>query len=94
MRNPAVAEWVQTCWGCPDQYEGRLADGRWFYFRYRYGWATLGLGADLGEAIGDRNRAGMDVGDNLRGVFGSDEERDEVFDQLLAWRLGGARDGA
>lgn len=28
---------VQTCWACPSQWEGFMADGQVFYIRFRHG---------------------------------------------------------
>lgn len=37
----AIAEAAMTCDTCPVQIEGRLDDGRWFYFHARYERAIL-----------------------------------------------------
>lgn len=74
-----VATVEQTSGGCPEQYEGTLIDGREFYFRYRHGWASLGLGEDRYSS----KDAGMAVGDGWAGVFESEVERDRTFRQLL-----------
>lgn len=87
MEHPAVATATLTCGACPVQYEGQLLDGRHFYFRYRWGRATLGIGATPDAAAEDPDEVGLTVGDNLRGVFDSDEERDAVFARLLATHL-------
>jgi hypothetical protein len=83
ISHPAIASSAQTCWACPEQYEGQLIDGQFFYFRYRFGCATLGVGPTLDEAVEDPREARLRVGDNLRGTFDSTEERDLVFAQLL-----------
>ncbi len=70
---------TQTCWGCPDAYEGRLVDGREFYFRYRYGHVTL----RVSHGEDDERVASRSLGDSLQGVFESSEQRDRVFSQLL-----------
>ncbi|UTC28168.1 hypothetical protein GURKE_01370 [Brevundimonas phage vB_BpoS-Gurke] len=42
--DPSVfAEIVQTCTVCPSQWEGRLADGTYFYARYRGARIRIGL---------------------------------------------------
>jgi hypothetical protein len=84
----AIAEQEQTCLACPEQYQGTLVDGRTFYFRYRHGWATLGLGHDLDSAVLDPEGVGREVGDDLDGQFASPEIRDSVFAILLAERFG------
>lgn len=40
-----------TCGAAPVQIEGRLTDGRTFYFRSRHQHAKLGVGADQDEAV-------------------------------------------
>lgn len=47
----ASIEW--TCSACPVQAEGRLSDGRWFYFRARHEAATLSAADTLDDAIED-----------------------------------------
>lgn len=46
-----VADCRLTCPSVPTQYEGTLADGRVFYFRYRFGRAQLGFGQTTEEAV-------------------------------------------
>lgn len=83
MLSPLVSEAEMTCAVCPVQYEGKLLDGRWFYFRYRFGWASLAVGPDYDTVMG-RQDVGMAVGDSLQGFFDADEQRDAVFQELLA----------
>ena len=78
--DPRVATSTQTCFGCPDAYEGQLKDGRFFYFRYRYGMVGLSVGED--ESCAD-DRARMELGDSLAGVFTSSQQRDAAFTMLL-----------
>lgn len=78
--DPRVVSVVQTCFGCPDAYEGRLRDDRLFYFRYRHGHVSLSVGADLDQPDA---RVGQFLGEDLQGVFDSREQRDEVFTWLL-----------
>jgi hypothetical protein len=87
LSHPVVATSAYTCWGCPEQYEGQLVDGRFFYFRFRWGVATLGLGITPDAAVEDDREARFAVGDNLRGVFDDDLERDLIFARLLAERI-------
>lgn len=84
--HPLVREFRQTCFGCPEQYEGRLTDGRWFYFRYRNGWASLAIDNSYDAAMG-RQDVGTEVGDGLQGIFDSPQQRDEVFAALLRQAL-------
>ena len=46
-----VAEAVETCAGCPAQWEGRTDDGRRIYARYRFGCLTVGVGRTHDEAV-------------------------------------------
>jgi hypothetical protein len=88
LAHPLIAESDHTCWGCPDQYEGTLTDGRWFYLRYRWGVAQLGVGVDLDDAVRDScGGSSRRISDGLAGIFESDEQRDEVFAALLGERL-------
>jgi hypothetical protein len=63
-----------TCEACPTQYEGRLPDGRIYYFRYRSGHAWLGLGETIDDAVED-SFAGpvLVLGDRLSGSMEEDE---------------------
>lgn len=83
INHPLVATTTQTCFACPEQYEGRLVDSRWFYFRYRHGWASLAVGHDYDAVMGGED-CSVNVGDSLQGEFDSPEQRDQVFAQLLA----------
>jgi hypothetical protein len=76
-----VAEHVWTCRARPSQVEGKLVDGRWFYFRYRHGWASLGVGATLDEAIDDPSEAAIRYGGKDGGVVGEAEFR-RLFEVL------------
>jgi len=68
----------------PDQHEGTLVDGRWFYLRLRWGVAVLGLGDTLDAAVEDSTGGqSVFVGDSLMGKFESDGQRDQVFSSLL-----------
>jgi hypothetical protein len=87
IQHPAIAEQEQTCIACPEQYQGSLIDGHTFYFRYRHGFASLGVGADLDSAVKDPEQAGRRFGDDLEGGFESTQVRDEVFTQLFGDRF-------
>lgn len=76
-----VATDTQTCYACPTQWEGRLHDGRHFYFRYRHGWASLAVGYDIDDVKG-RSHVGMEYGDHLAGVL-DDSEYHRLFLALL-----------
>lgn len=84
--HPDVAEYRQTCAACPEQYEGRLTDGRWFYFRVRWGKARLAIGDTLDEVLG-REHVITTFGDPMQGQFEEEGQREAVFAELLAdWR--------
>lgn len=80
--HPLVASSTRTCYACPEQYEGKLTDGRWFYFRYRNSWAGLAVGENYDDVMG-REDAGMASGDGLQGIFGDHQIRDQVFAELV-----------
>ena len=46
-----LIELDQTCGACPEQYEGKLADGRHIYLRHRHGWGHLSVGSTVDDAI-------------------------------------------
>lgn len=91
LTDPRVAE-SRGGGMCPEQHEGRLHSGEFFYFRYRHGHASVTL-ADRPEVYGAwesgfLREAGMEVGHPLDGTFGDDEElRNQTFSALLD-RLG------
>jgi hypothetical protein len=81
-----VATYRETCIACPTQYEGTLKDGRVFYFRYRHGRATLGLGADEHAAVCDPSTVGIRFEeDHLSGYVTEDEFKD-LFVRLMECR--------
>jgi hypothetical protein len=86
VNHPDIADFEQTCGACPEQYEGTLNDGSTFYFRYRHGWASLGIGADLDAAVCDPREVGESVGDHYQGMFDTEDQRDAVFARLLDQR--------
>lgn len=59
-----------------------MHDGRWFYYRYRGGHASLALGADRDAVLG-RHDVIVQVGDGLQGCFDSEQQRERVFVALL-----------
>lgn len=86
LTDPRIRSQVQTCFACPEQYEGELITGEYFYFRYRYGVASLYLsweGVPRGPEKADAYDS-MSVGnDSLSGIFESSEERNNTFKALL-----------
>lgn len=82
-----VAGYTQTCMACPAQWEGRLVDGRFFYFRYRSGHAALRIGDTREEAIEDSWGTSLQIGDQLDGSMDEDEFKHRL---VQLWNL---RDG-
>lgn len=76
-----------TSIAAPMQYEGQLRDGRRYYFRYRWGIASLGIGASTVEAIADPDTVSVKIGDELDGYLDADQF-EEVAAHLLAHRTG------
>jgi len=73
---PQVTTFKQTCSACPSQWEGKLADGRWLYVRYRWGNLRVGIGEDWPTAIMNSSHRPIideDLGDDLAGVLTTEE---------------------
>lgn len=89
LDHPAIATQRCTCRSVPEQHEGTLHGGRRFYFRYRSGWARLGLGTDLDAAVynamsaPDADDRAWEYETATGGAFDSDAEASKVFDALL-----------
>lgn len=83
IEHPLIETQKYTCFACPEQYEGILKDGRWFYFRYRFGRARLDVGNTGSGGVDREASAWMQIGDELQGVFDSHKQRDQVFTQLM-----------
>lgn len=90
LTDERIDEFNQTSFACPEQYEGTLTTGEFFYFRYRNGYAALYLkwgGPAYGPSTADAH-TGIGVGDGLQGIFDDDEQRNGTF-KLLLDRLDG-----
>lgn len=87
IAHPLVATQQRTCGACPEQWEGTLTDGHLFYFRYRHGWASLGVALPGADPVDDPGEVGVEHGEPLQGAFDSDDARSEVFGQLTRRRL-------
>jgi hypothetical protein len=74
---------VRTSLACPEQCEGTLTNGQKFYFRYRGGVVSLGLGSTIEEAIDASFSNKMEYGEPLQGWFVDKEERSSIFNKLL-----------
>ena len=74
-----VATDKQTCGACPTQWEGKLKDGRDFYFRYRWGVAYLGVSGTgspvLAQRTPDGVSAALTFGDGYDGFMDDDTYR-------------------
>lgn len=46
-----ITEMKCTCGACPVQYEGKLEDGKFFYFRARWDEWDFGVGDSRDEAV-------------------------------------------
>lgn len=71
----------QTCPSVPTQWEGKLRDGRTFYFRYRWGHASLRASAT--DSPFDALPVSVKLGDDFDGTM-NDETYRKVFVALLA----------
>ena len=65
---PTVKKLSKTCDACPSQWEGETTDGRVVYIRYRWGYLSAGIGADIGEAVRD-NLYEEQIGGELDGYI-------------------------
>lgn len=77
--HPAIASFSQTCGACPEQYEGVLKDGRFFYYRMRFNRAELGIGDTHEEAVYYRTPYSFESNNPYRGMFEDEAERDATF---------------
>lgn len=79
--HPEVIYAVRTSLACPEQWEGTLTGNRKFYFRYRFGIASLKVWP---EGRPDRAaRATVACGDGLQGIFDEDFQREGTFRGLM-----------
>lgn len=83
LNHPDVARSTLTNQSCPVQYSGRLVDGRHFYFRYRFGRASLAAGSSKTATDGHHDVT-IAHGAAFQGHFINERERDLVFAQLMA----------
>ena len=84
VNHPSIATSALTCTSNPEQHEGTLTDGRCFYFRYRWGHADLGVGADPDTAVDDSVNHQRRIGESgFEGEFATAQQRDAAFAALL-----------
>lgn len=80
-----VSSYTLTCHSAPTQYEGQLHDGRWFYFRYRFARAQLGIADTLNAAVEATvtgpAAVGVQYGDGMAGHVDRQEFK-ELFVRL------------
>lgn len=57
-----LAKVVETCWGCPSQWDSWTIDGEYLYMRFRWGVGTVAR--EDGEEV-----ARFETGDPLEGVM-------------------------
>jgi hypothetical protein len=61
-----ITKMIETCGGCPSQWDGWDEDGAYFYFRYRWGY----LRVDSHDPDGRPTTIfGKEVGDGMDGVM-------------------------
>lgn len=75
-----------TCGACPTQYEGKLEDGRMFYFRYRWGYASLSVSPkesnDVYDAVSGEEVYGEQLSDEWDGVL-EEAKVIEILDKVF-----------
>lgn len=82
LDDPRVQHAHRTWPRCPEEYVGRLVDGRWFHFRYRWGRAGVGVGNTVEDAIDD-SATERDYGGMFDGEWPGTAARNEAFADLL-----------
>lgn len=85
LTDPRIDDCKQTSYACPEQYEGKITTGEFFFFHYRNGYASLGLswiGVPYSSTEADAG-TGINVGDSLQGIFDDDAQRNGTFKLLL-----------
>ena len=74
----------QTCKACPSQWEGKTADGRFIYIRYRYGFLTVHVGDTPQESYISDRVFGSSLGDRLDGILSLNELKRATL-SVLQW---------
>ena len=82
-----IVEIRQTCMICPSQWEGRTADGRFVYVRFRWGYLQVGIGATDDEAVEDDGTFGVQLSDHLDGALSYQQLVDATLG-LFTWPVG------
>ena len=61
-----ITKMIESCGGCPSQWDGGDGEGAHFYFRYRWGY----LRVDAHDPDGRSNMIfGKEVGDGMDGIM-------------------------
>jgi hypothetical protein len=81
IEHPDVAHCTRAYSPVVTHYYGRLANGHYFYFTYRFGRVTLAVGSSK-VATDGRHDVVMTHGAARQGNFASDQVRDQVFSHL------------
>lgn len=76
-----------TCGACPTQYEGTLDDGNAFYFRYRWGFAEVGIAPTHDQAVEATFGGGphFSRGRQIGGEYAGWMEPEDVHKLLREW---------
>jgi hypothetical protein len=77
-----ITELQQTCVACPSQWEGRLADGRALYIRYRHGYLRANAADTRDGAI---SYGSADLKASVEVLFDSDKQPPMSDEQLMEW---------
>ena len=78
------AKFIQTCGGCPSQWEGYTEENEPVYIRYRYGYLSISIGKvnqNIEEIYGDES-FGWQIGDGLDGVLSFEELKQKLEGRL------------
>lgn len=84
-----VVELKQTCFCSPSQWEGRTADNRPIYIRYRWGRLTIRIGEvneDMLGAIGGKYIFGKQLGSSFDGYMELGDVK-TVTKKLIIWSI-------
>lgn len=80
-----IAEVECTCTACPSQFEGRLANGAYFYARYRSARIRIGIDGTLAMAVDRALDHHPDVSHTRRSV--SQYAGYMTWDEMLPWMV-------
>ena len=73
----------KTCDACPAQWEAELEDGKFAYFRYRWGTFRFGIGNDISKAVsGELDTQSYNIGEELDGCMTNKMLKDTLSDKF------------